>query len=65
MSDRYAAIAEGRVACRIIDAPLELRRFLDARARGASRAELLRLRVAAQISPARAERIKHLSQEDK
>jgi hypothetical protein len=41
----------------LIDAPPALVKFIEARQRGASKAELLRLKLAAQKSPARSERI--------
>jgi hypothetical protein len=66
MTDRYVAVVEGRITGNIINAPPALKAFMDARARGASRPELLRLRLAAQITPARAARMEpKFQQEDK
>jgi hypothetical protein len=41
----------------LIDAPEPLRKFLKARRDGASKSEMMRLKLAAQLNPARAERI--------
>lgn len=54
MTTRYDAAAEGRIVGQVINATPELGRFLAARARGASQIELMALKFAARITPARA-----------